>query len=98
MSIDGSTIAAILTGILALVGAVASAWMSGWNLQRLESRKNQKALARSSGPLLIAPWDLANWLYDILKDTAYSPWRCESCAGAAHVVRQAIASFADPRF
>lgn len=76
MSIDGSTIAAILTGILALVGAVTTAWMSGLNQQRVESRKNRKVLARSSAPLLIASWDLANWLYDILEDTAYSPRRC----------------------
>ncbi|KAK4197923.1 hypothetical protein QBC40DRAFT_284652 [Triangularia verruculosa] len=78
MGIDGSTIAAILTGILALVGAVATAWMSGWNQQRVESRKNRKALARSSVPLLIASWDLANWLYDILEPIAYSPRRCKA--------------------
>ncbi|KAK4182878.1 hypothetical protein QBC35DRAFT_545578 [Podospora australis] len=78
MAIDGSTIAAILTGILALVGAVTTAWMSGLNQQRVESRKNRKALAHASVPLLIASWDLANWLYDILEPIAYSPKRCKA--------------------
>jgi hypothetical protein len=76
--IDGTTIVAILTGILALAGAIATAWMSGWNEQRIESRKNRKALARYSVPLLIASWDLANWLYDILEDDYYSPKRCKA--------------------
>lgn len=76
--LDGSSIAAILTGILALCGALATAWMSGLNERRLESRRNRKALARYSVPLLIASWDLANWLYDILEDKYYSPERCEA--------------------
>ncbi|KAK0660458.1 hypothetical protein QBC41DRAFT_383652 [Cercophora samala] len=76
MAIDGSTIAAILTGILALVGAVTTAWMSGLNQQRVDARRSRKALARSSAPLLIASWDLHNWLFDILEETAYSPKRC----------------------
>src|ERR1700712_1117467 len=76
--VDGTTIAAILTGILALAGALATAWTSGWNEQRVESRKNRKALARYSVPLLIASWDLANWLYDILEDANYSPERCKA--------------------
>jgi hypothetical protein len=76
--VDGTTIAAILTGILALAGGLAAAWMSGWNEQRSELRKNRKALARYSVPLLIASWDLANWLYDILEDDYYSPKRCKA--------------------
>ena len=48
------TIAAIVTGIAALGGAVAAAWMSGWNDQRSESRKSLRALRRYSVPLLIA--------------------------------------------
>ncbi|KAH6622425.1 hypothetical protein C7974DRAFT_377981 [Boeremia exigua] len=74
--IDGSTIAAILTGILALIGALASAWMSGWNEQRMQSRANEKTLARYSVPLLIAAWDLANWFYDITEYENYKPSRC----------------------
>ncbi|KAK4169879.1 hypothetical protein QBC43DRAFT_352113 [Cladorrhinum sp. PSN259] len=74
--LEGSSIAAILTGILALFGALATASMSGWNDRRIESRKNRKALARYSVPLLVAFWDLANWLYDILEDDYYSPGRC----------------------
>ncbi|KAM7208209.1 hypothetical protein V8F20_001489 [Naviculisporaceae sp. PSN 640] len=74
--LEGSTIAAILTGILALLGAIGTAWMSGWNEHRIESRNNRKVLARYSVPLLIASWDLANWLYDILEDDYYSPKRC----------------------
>jgi hypothetical protein len=76
--LDGSSIAAILTGILALLGALGTAWYSGWNEHRIESRANRKALARYSVPLLIASWDLANWLYDILDDANYSPTRCEA--------------------
>ncbi|KAK0641356.1 hypothetical protein B0T16DRAFT_419701 [Cercophora newfieldiana] len=76
--LDGTTIAAILTGILALFGAVATAWMSGLNENRKESRKNRKQLSRYSVPLLIASWDLANWLYDILEDDNYSPERCDA--------------------
>jgi hypothetical protein len=76
--LDGSSIAAILTGILALLGALATAWMSGWNEHRIESRKNRRALARYSVPLLIASWDLANWLYDILENDYYSPKRCKA--------------------
>ncbi|KAK5655248.1 hypothetical protein OQA88_5815 [Cercophora sp. LCS_1] len=74
--LDGTTIAAILTGILALFGAIATAWMSGLNENRKEARKNRKQLSRYSVPLLIASWDLANWLYDILEDDNYSPVRC----------------------
>lgn len=76
--LEGSSIAAILTGILALFGALATAWMSGWNDQRVESRKNRKALAQYSVPLLIASWDLANWFYDILEDRNYHPSRCKA--------------------
>ncbi|KAK4463921.1 hypothetical protein QBC42DRAFT_198046, partial [Cladorrhinum samala] len=50
--------------------------MSGWNEQRVEARKNRKMLARYSVPLLIASWDLANWLYDILENKYYEPTRC----------------------
>jgi hypothetical protein len=76
--LEGSTIAAILTGILAVLGALATAWMSGWNEQRVQARKNRKALARYSVPLPIAAWDLANWLYDILEEPNYSPQRCKA--------------------
>jgi len=76
--LEGSSIAAILTGILALLGALAAAWMSGWNEQRIQARKNRKALARYSVPLLIAAWDLANWFYDILEESNYSPQRCKA--------------------
>ena len=76
--VDGSTIAAILTGVLALAGAVASAWMSGWNEQRSQERKNRKVLVRYAMPLLIAAWDLANWFDDILNDDFYSPEACEA--------------------
>lgn len=76
MSLDGTTVAAIVTGILALLGALATAWMSGWNEQRTQARANKKALARYSVPLIIAAWDLANWFYDILEDDNYNPDRC----------------------
>lgn len=76
--LEGSSIAAILTGVLALMGAIATAWMSGWNDQRVQARKNRKALARYSVPLLIAAWDLANWFYDILDESNYSPQRCKA--------------------
>jgi hypothetical protein len=76
--LDGTTIAAILTGILALFGALATAWMSGLNDNRKEARKNRKQLSRYSVPLLIASWDLANWLYDILEDANFSPERCKA--------------------
>ena len=76
--VDGTTIAAILTGILALVGALATAWMSGWNERRTQARQNRKALARYAVPLLIAAWDLANWFYDILEESNYSPRRCNA--------------------
>ncbi|KAM7218440.1 hypothetical protein V8F06_006204 [Rhypophila decipiens] len=80
--LDAGAIAAILTGTLALFGAFAAAWMSGWSEQRRESRKNRRVLARYSVPLLIASWDLANWLYDILEDKAYSPRRCKAYGDA----------------
>ncbi|KAK4450402.1 hypothetical protein QBC34DRAFT_448132 [Podospora aff. communis PSN243] len=76
--LDGATIAAILTGILALLGALATAWLSGLNEQRVEVRRNRKALARYSVPLLVASWDLAIWLYDMLEDDNYSPRHCEA--------------------
>lgn len=76
--LDGSSIAAILTGVLALIGALATAWMSGLNEQRLQARQNRKALARYATPLLIAAWDLANWLYDILEEQNYSSGRCRA--------------------
>lgn len=76
--IDPSTIATLLTGVLAIVAALATAYMSGWNEPRTERRKNQKALARHVVPLLIASWDLANWFYDILEDSNYSPQRCQA--------------------
>jgi len=76
--LDGTSIAAILTGILALVGALATAWMSGWNERRVQARQNRKALARYAVPLLIAAWDLANWFYDILEESNYSPRRCKA--------------------
>ncbi|KAK1835031.1 hypothetical protein QBC39DRAFT_276138, partial [Podospora conica] len=78
MGLDGTTIAAILTGILALTGAIATAWMSGLNENRKEARKNRKQLSRYSVPLLIASWDLANWLFDILDDDNFSPARCRA--------------------
>lgn len=74
--LDGTAIAAILTGILALAGALATAWMSGWNEQRVQARANKKALARYSVPLIIAAWDLTNWFYDILEEPNYNPERC----------------------
>lgn len=74
--LDGTTIAAIVTGILALLGALATAWMSGWNEQRTQARANKKALARYSVPLIIAVWGLANWFYDILEEPNYTPERC----------------------
>ena len=76
--LEGSSIAAILTGVLALVGALATAYMLGWNEHRLQARKNRKALARYAVPLLIASWDLANWLYDITHELNYSPQRCRA--------------------
>ncbi|KAJ4992106.1 hypothetical protein SVAN01_02427 [Stagonosporopsis vannaccii] len=76
--LDGSSIAAILTGILALAGAIATAWMSGWNEQRTQTRLNRKALARYSVPLLIAAWDLANWFFDILEEPNYRLQRCNA--------------------
>lgn len=76
--LDGSTIAAILTGILALLGALATAWMSGWNEQRLQERASQKALAQYSVPLLIAAWDLANWFFDVLEEDYYTADRCNA--------------------
>jgi hypothetical protein len=76
--LDGSAIAAILTGVLALIGALATAWMSSLNENRVQTRANRKALARYSVPLLIASWDLANWFYDILEESNYSPQRCKA--------------------
>lgn len=76
MSLDGTTVAAIVTGILALLGALATAWMSGWNEQRTQARANKKALARYSVPLIIAAWDLANWFFDILEEDNYTAERC----------------------
>ncbi|KAK6365864.1 hypothetical protein LTR64_008700 [Lithohypha guttulata] len=76
--LEGSSIAAILTGILALIGALATAYMSSWNAQRTQERENKKALAQYSAPLLIAAWDLANWFNDILNEDNYSPERCEA--------------------
>jgi hypothetical protein len=76
--LDGSAIAAILTGVLALMGALATAWMSSWNGERLQTRANRKALAQYSAPLLIAAWDLANWFFDILEEDNYSPQRCKA--------------------
>lgn len=73
---DGTLIAAIITGILALLGALATAWTSGWNEHRTQARANKKALARHSVPLIIAAWDLANWFYDITDESNYSPERC----------------------
>ena len=68
MGLDGTTVAAIVTGILAIAGAIATAWMSGWNEERTQARANKKALSRYSVPLIIAAWDLANWFYDILEE------------------------------
>jgi hypothetical protein len=76
MGLDGTTVAAIVTGFLALAGAVATAWMSGWNEERTQARANKKALSRYSVPLMIAAWDLANWFYDILEEDNYTPERC----------------------
>lgn len=76
MVLEGSSIAAILTGVLALAGALGAAYMSGWNDRRTQRRKNRKALARYAVPLLISAWDLANWLYDIMEEANYSPRRC----------------------
>lgn len=76
MPLDGSAVAAIVTGILALLGALATAWMSGWNEQRTQARANKKALARYSVPLIIAAWDLSNWFFDILEIDNYTSERC----------------------
>lgn len=76
MALEGTTVAAIVTGILALTGALATAWMSGWNEQRTQARANKKALARYSVPLIIAAWDLANWFFDILEEDNYNAVRC----------------------
>lgn len=76
MSIDGTVVAAIVTGILALLGVLATAWMSGWNAHRIQGRANKKALARHSVPLVNAAWDLTNWLFDILDEDNYSTERC----------------------
>jgi hypothetical protein len=81
MALDGTTIAAIITGILALLGAIGAAWMSGLNEHRTEARANKKALARYSVPLIIAAWDLANWFYDITNEDYYSPTRCQAYGG-----------------
>jgi hypothetical protein len=76
--LDGAAIAAILVGILTAVGGLATAWMSSWNVERVQARKNRKVLAQYSAPLLIAAWDLANWFVDILEDDNYSPRRCKA--------------------
>jgi hypothetical protein len=76
MALDGTTIAAIITGILALLGALATAWTSGWYQHRIQARANKKALVRYSVSLIIAAYDLANWFYDILDEDNYSPERC----------------------
>lgn len=78
MPLEGSAIAAIVTGVLALGGVLTSAWMSGWNERRTATRKNKKALTKYAAPLLIASWDLANWFYDILDERNYSPQRCKA--------------------
>lgn len=76
--LDGSAIAAILTGILALFGVLATAWTSGWNEARTQKHQARKALAQFSVPLLGAAWDLANLFYEILDDDNYSPQRCKA--------------------
>lgn len=76
--LDGSAIAAILTGILAFCGVLATAWSSGWNESRVQRHKARKALAQYSVPLLSAAWDLANWFYEILDEDNYSPIRCKA--------------------
>jgi hypothetical protein len=43
--LDGAAIAAILVGILTAVGGLATAWMSSWNVERVQARKNRKVLA-----------------------------------------------------
>jgi hypothetical protein len=78
MALDGTTIAAIITGILALIGAIAAASMSGWNEGRKEARANKKVLVRYSVSLTIAAWELTNWFYDILDDEKYSPEQCKA--------------------
>ena len=78
MALDGATIAAIITGILALLGALATAWLSGWNEERLQRRKNMQIISQHSMPLLIAAWDLHNWLYDILDAHNYSRLRTDA--------------------
>jgi hypothetical protein len=76
MALDGSIVAAIVTGIAALLAALSTVWMSGWYQHRTQARANKKVLARYSVPLVIAAWDLANWLFDILDEENYSPKRC----------------------
>ncbi|KAM7182956.1 hypothetical protein V8F33_013903 [Rhypophila sp. PSN 637] len=72
-------------GWVSAASGVFRRWVLGpgfRNEQRRESRKNRRVLARYSVPLLIASWDLANWLYDILEDKAYSPRRCKAYGDA----------------
>jgi hypothetical protein len=76
MALDGTTIAAIITGILALLGALATTWTSGWYQHRIQARANKKALVRYSVSLIIAAYDLANWFYDVMDEDHYSPERC----------------------
>lgn len=75
MALDGGTIAAIVTGILAFLGVLATAWTSGWNESRQQRRKNLHRISLYSGPLLTAAWDLHNWLYDTLDRDNYSRGR-----------------------
>lgn len=71
--LDASIIAAIVTGILALGGVLATAWMSKWNEHRRQARVNKTALSQSFVPLVSASWDLCNWLYDLLEESNYAP-------------------------
>lgn len=69
--LDGGSIAAIITGIIALVSAVAAAWMSGWNERRQSGKKNMRIISEHAMPLLISAWDLHNYFYDVLDARNY---------------------------
>jgi hypothetical protein len=75
MALDGTTIAAVITGILALLGVLATVSVSGWREQRIQSRANKKTLARYSAHLITAAWELSNCFYAILENDSYGPER-----------------------
>jgi hypothetical protein len=75
MMLDPGTIAAIITGILAVLGGLATAWMSGLNERLVLGNKNKKLIAIYATPLLHSALNLSDWFFDILHEHNYNPKR-----------------------